>query len=450
MTNHVWRLQTITLKGDISGYCLKNNIAALGWSLLEIEQRNRESITTFDDFEHYADSTFYSDYNSVKRFATEVQAGDLLWIRSKGKYYLGRFGEDSNWKFVASEEATGLDASNQRNNIKWYSQNEADESVVPGAISTAFIAGSAFQRIRKSGVFEYSALLYDELSCSSYYKDIKLDLNEENFYSLLSPEDCEDLLCMWLYKEKGYICIPSTNKIATPLYECVLIDPKTGRHIYTQVKKGKINIDASKYSELDGEVWLFSSEGRVENFSINKNEIYEANPKVLYEFALAEEFENIIPPNIKTWVDFLADQKNQRMGNQLRGIMFDTNRRYSDANEIEMIKDKKISAYGAASRYIKSFRKGDYALFYSKGKGIIAVGRIKDENPTKNGDELYHNVEPVVFPDMSKAPDTWKGISASEIKKILGRDFYFASTIKVPFINEAETKKLTEDLLSKQ
>ena len=57
---------------------------------------------------------------------------------------------------------------------------------------------------------------------------------------------------MWLYKTKGYIVIPSTNKRGTELYECVLIDPKAEdfKHIYIQVKKGDVEIDASNYSEL--------------------------------------------------------------------------------------------------------------------------------------------------------------------------------------------------------
>ena len=35
----------------------------------------------------------------------------------------------------------------------------------------------------------------------------------KDFYSLLQPEDVEDLLALWLYDTKGYVCIPSTNKM---------------------------------------------------------------------------------------------------------------------------------------------------------------------------------------------------------------------------------------------
>ncbi len=66
------------------------------------------------------------------------------------------------------------------------------------------------------------------------YPDPALSLCEKHFYSLLQPEDVEDLLALWLYDTKGYVCIPSTNKIATPKYECVLVDPNdlNRKHIY--------------------------------------------------------------------------------------------------------------------------------------------------------------------------------------------------------------------------
>ena len=53
-------------------------------------------------------------------------------------------------------------------------------------------------------------------------------------------------------------------------------------------------------------------------------------------------------------------------------------------------------AYGDAKRYIDSFRKDDYALFYSKGRGIIAVGQIVTDKPTEVGDEKYHSVRMIV------------------------------------------------------
>ena len=72
---------------------------------------------------------------------------------------------------------------------------------------------------------------------------------------------------LWLYDTKGYVCIPSTNKIATPKYECVLVDPNdlNRKHIYIQVKKGDVDLNTDDYSSLNGEVYLLTTEGNVQN-----------------------------------------------------------------------------------------------------------------------------------------------------------------------------------------
>ena len=102
-----------------------------------------------------------------------------------------------------------------------------------------------------------------------------------------------------------YICVPSTNKISTPLYECVLKNPQKKENIYIQVKQGNKKIDAADYEELDGEVWLFTTTaGNIFNYKNQKN-INIASPKELYEFALSEKSDNILPEGIIQWIKML-------------------------------------------------------------------------------------------------------------------------------------------------
>ena len=53
---------------------------------------------------------------------------------------------------------------------------------------------------------------------------IKILNNKENFYGLLSPYDCEDLLYFYLYNKNKYVVIPSTNKTSTQNYEFEMIN----------------------------------------------------------------------------------------------------------------------------------------------------------------------------------------------------------------------------------
>ena len=325
----VWRLQVNTGGTNVADYCLKNHVAAMGWSLRELTQAERSGIHTFLDYCNLA-RTQYKSFDSVCRMVEDVKEGDLLWMRSRneGKYYIARVKANSTWVF--REDAVQMDAANQLTNIDWYpATDKADEESVPGAVATSFIMGSTIQRIKKNGVEEYSQMLYNRVHDSALdlfnYPDPALSLCEKHFYSLLQPEDVEDLLALWLYDTKGYVCIPSTNKIATPKYECVLVDPNdlNRKHIYIQVKKGDVDLNTDDYSGLNGEVYLLTTEGNVQNAQKYSN-VKVADPTVIYEFAINPDKSHIIPENVLYWVKFLTEIENNRLKfSACKGIMFD-------------------------------------------------------------------------------------------------------------------------------
>ena len=80
----IWRLQTNTASADgrkISGYCLKNKILAMGWSLhdetiekcsknrVELLKRKRDNIKSEEDYEEIFREVFCDDYkNHISHF----------------------------------------------------------------------------------------------------------------------------------------------------------------------------------------------------------------------------------------------------------------------------------------------------------------------------------------------------------------------------------------------
>lgn len=134
-----------------------------------------------------------------------------------------------------------------------------------------------------------------------------------------------------------------------------------------------------------------------------------------------------------------------------KGIMFDTCRSYDENAVKDMFKDKKISAYNSASKFIKSFNKGDYVFYYHKGWGIIGAGIIKSSQPkeilSNEEIELYHTVE-LLTPVITNENEI-KYISASEICELLGKNFYWASTTKRPYLTEKESKILVDELIKR-
>lgn len=453
----VWRLQKTTDGGNIAEICLSENVVAMGWSLSPDREKKLMQDPRFERYyELGRDDPRLKNYASVRRMAVETKEGDVIWMRHEGQYYFARVSKDSRWYYDFSKEAHETDTANRLSNVFWHKASDrADESSVPGCLTTGFIRGSTYQRINKSGINEYSQMLYNMRASEKEgyrYPNPRLSLNERDFWNLLQPDDAEDLLCMWLYRKKGYVVIPSTNKRSTELYECVLVDPAAEdlRHVYVQVKKGNVTIDASRYEKLDGETYFLSTEGRVINAIPGKHHVVDS--RTVYEFAIDQKNAAVIPEGIAYWIRFLTESENENMDKtKAKGIMIDTNRAFSDVNEQEMLSQGRVCAYGDAERYVNCFRKGDYALFYAKGKGVIAIGQVTSDKPGKVETEkgLYHEVKMMVPEngDYSHVDDRY--VSAREIKELLQRGFYFASTIKTPFLDLAQVNKLTAALRKK-
>ena len=312
----VWRLQTNTdsKTGEkIAAYCISHQVLAMGWSLKdenvanEAARQERNAIVTFADYEAFVrkHGLYGGKVNpSVRRLYRDVQEGDLVWIRTGGIYYLGRVTADSRWQFVCTPEAQHWDAGNQVSHIEWV--KIGDEAAVAGAVCTALIGRCTLQRIRKKGVAEYSQMVFNEKSGRQVYPSPTLARTADNFYSLISTDDCEDLLCMWLYARYGYVAIPTTAKKSTELYECVLKDPKTGKNVYPQAKEGNKHLYYEDFAHLDGEVWLFTTGGTVSGDNPNGN-IFVADPEKLFRFVGEPIARHLLPDNLLLWYDALKD-----------------------------------------------------------------------------------------------------------------------------------------------
>lgn len=325
----VWRLHANTDSDDkkkISGYMLEKNIMAIGWSLKDshLEEtikeedmdrvcKERNELKTIVDYDKfcYKYKIYKNGVNAnVIRFTREIEEGDLVWIRHDGIYYLGRFGSESTVGYYPSKENLENDACIQISNINWVPIG--DESAVPGSVTTALISRLTFCRISMEGVEEFSKFIYDKATGENFYGDKELTFNQINFYNYISPTDCEDLLCMYLYKKYGYLVIPSTNKKSTELYECVLLDPKTGKNIFIQVKKGNDknnNIDVRDYLHLDGDVYLLSTSGNINNYDEKYENIKIVDPDELFNYITDNEFQNYLPQSIKYWIELLGGYK---------------------------------------------------------------------------------------------------------------------------------------------
>lgn len=130
-----------------------------------------------------------------------------------------------------------------------------------------------------------------------------------------------------------------------------------------------------------------------------------------------------------------------------KGIMFDTNESHRPGSIWKMFADSKVSAYGDAKRYAKSFSSGDYVLYYHAGAGVVGAGTVKGGVRAAGDDELYRNVD-LITPAIKDASQMCS-ISPSELKGLLKKNFYFASTIKSPFLTVEESQTVIDALVGK-
>lgn len=141
-----------------------------------------------------------------------------------------------------------------------------------------------------------------------------------------------------------------------------------------------------------------------------------------------------------------------------KGILFNTNLKYSSENEKCMLRRKHAEAYGDRKWAVDSFAKGDYVLFYSNGRGVIAIGQIRSNNakelqakdaPDATYGGRYHEVRMIVPENVSEPDGYDKSIPAYELRELLDRDFWFANTNIAPYLSEEQVKILIEALRKK-
>lgn len=357
-----WRLHTKPklskknkLEDKVTNELIRRKIVAIGWTLREDiynELTNEDKIkveenekSIKDDFEKYKEIIEKNSYKTIKddkrKFfygkvnpnlirLNNLKKDDLIWMRSKGIYYLGRVTEKSHYLYAYRDSKKDSDIlklgiSNQFTDIEWH--EIGTESEIPGRILIAFYQREALIEIDEKFVVDISQILYNKKD--NYYKiSNELENNKTNFYGLLSPNDCEDLLYFYLYHKFKYIVIPSTNKINTQNYEFVMLNSNNrDEKKYIQVKNGEVNIEINNYKNFRGEIYLLTTRGNVlkngkiltkNNIDMNngkilnldnsfKGNIFIINPEALYEFA-KEAYKNesiLMPHSILQWFEYL-------------------------------------------------------------------------------------------------------------------------------------------------
>jgi len=133
----------------------------------------------------------------------------------------------------------------------------------------------------------------------------------------------------------------------------------------------------------------------------------------------------------------------------IKGVLFDTNKSYDEKSLRYMLNNSRVAAFGGVKHVVNYLNEKDTVFLYHKGIGIVAAGVVISSVKKDGNETLYRDIK--LLTNLPPENDEGKySLSASEIKKELGKNFFWARTIKSPYLSPKEVKTLLKALGSKQ
>ena len=157
-------------------------------------------------------------------------------------------------------------------------------------------------------------------------------------------------------------------------------------------------------------------------------------PYRVYELAEEQYFEFFALPYDK-----------HRNPGQAKGVLFDTNRSYDEDALWYMMENKCVAAFGDAQRFIDYLHPGDTVFFSHVRAGIVAAAKVQNAPvQAPNPGTRYRRVE---FLTPVPAPrDNYRAMPFSMVSEVTGKSFFWARTIKVPYLTAEEAEHLAREL----
>lgn len=140
----------------------------------------------------------------------------------------------------------------------------------------------------------------------------------------------------------------------------------------------------------------------------------------------------------------LPYDKHKNPGN-IKGVLFDTNRSWDENSIWYMMENSRVAAFGEAKRFVEYVYPGDIIFFSHKWTGLVAAAKVKKDDIIASDEEtLYREVEFIT--PIPKKGETIKAMPFRKVSEITGKSFFWARTIKVPYLSKDEAENLGKEL----
>ncbi len=130
-----------------------------------------------------------------------------------------------------------------------------------------------------------------------------------------------------------------------------------------------------------------------------------------------------------------------------KGVLFDTNRSYDEDAIWYMFENRCVAAFGDAKRFVEHIHPGDIVFLSHRWVGVVAAARVK-RGPVRSPDDdtQYRDVEFIT--PLPVRGQSVKGMPFAMVSEATGKSFFWARTIKVPYLSRDEAEGLAASLLT--
>jgi hypothetical protein len=125
----------------------------------------------------------------------------------------------------------------------------------------------------------------------------------------------------------------------------------------------------------------------------------------------------------------------------VKGVLFDTNRSYDEEAIWAMMQKNRVAAYGDLKHVVEYLNPKDIVFFSHKWVGIVAAAEVLPGPPKRDGDdEEYRDVK--FLTAVPSRGSEFRAVTAAQASQVTGKTFFWARTIKVPYLDRTEIQKL--------
>lgn len=142
---------------------------------------------------------------------------------------------------------------------------------------------------------------------------------------------------------------------------------------------------------------------------------------------------------------FAAPYDRHSNPKHIKGVLFDTNRSWDEDSIWYMMENNRVAAFGDAKRFVEYVGVGDIVFYSHRYLGLVAAARVKRGSiKAPEDEELYRDVE--FLTPVPRRGEKLRFMPFGKVSEFTGKSFFWARTIKVPYLTKNEAELLVEEL----